>query len=250
MNNNNINYLNTSNISNAKCLGPCYYPGVETLHPITLEKYISKYPLCHITPIKEKDGQIHASRLCINPTEKNAINNNFEINILTPEIVFNEFNFLKIYYDIYSIEDSLNYIDKYTYLPIYTKIRIINLSLICFGKDIDIIDIRFVDFIIEYIKKQKINYIYVHLHKNIGHNDSEDKIEFVNPSKNNLNKNDFCIERMNYLLLTLINTDEITKFLIKFFKLHKYKFEDIENHLENIIENLIDYLQNKINISK
>ena len=71
---------------------------------------------------------------------------------------------------------------------------------------------------------------------------------YIDPKNNNLKVNELCIERTNYLL-EIINSDNITKFLIKYFEKIKYSSDNIENYLNNLINNLIDYLQKKINIS-
>ena len=229
-----------------KCLGQCYYPGSTIIHPITFEKHIVHIePTCAVVPFM-KDNIITYFDKCINPTANK--NENLETNILVPEIIFDELSFLKIYYDIFSMEDALNYIDKNKYNSIFTKIRIMNLTLKCFYEEINIIDQRFVDFIIEYIKKIKIKKIYYYLHTYIGYSDDKKSIMYIDPKNNNLKVNELCIERTNYLL-EIINSDNITKFLIKYFKNIKYSSDNIENYLNNLINNLIDYLQKKINIS-
>ena len=145
---------------NFQCLGPCYYPGTMIVHPTNVELVSnSMEPFCpveeweEVDPVTKKNETV-LTDTCLNPTEKTGTSKELELNILVPYIDFNSEHFLKIYYDIFSFEDSINWIDRNKFVPFGTKTRIINSALKVFGDNIDLFDNRFVDFIIEYIKKK------------------------------------------------------------------------------------------------
>lgn len=236
--------------NNFQCLGPCYYPNTMVVHPTQLE-IVTDYtqPFCPVDEwqhVDKKTGKTTdtLTDICLNPTEKTNISNKeLELNILTPYIDFNLEHFLKIYYNIFSFEDSIEWIDKNKYSSLGTKTRIINASLKTFGEQIDIFDNRFSDFFIEYIKKYEIKNLYNKLNKNIGIS-SDKNILLVNES--NLSISNYCVERTNYIIKTFLEKDDITKFLVRYFKHRKSQWTNINNHLENMSIDFSDYVHNKI----
>jgi len=241
--------------NNFQCLGPCYQPGTMVVHPTQLEMVTDHaQPFCPVdewTYVDQKTGKTTdiITDICFNPTEKaNISNRELELNILTPYIDFNSEQFLKIYYNIFSFEDSMDWIDRHKFVPIGTKIRIINSSLNTFGEKIDLFDNRFVDFFIELIKKKEIKRIYKKINSYIGI-DKNSNVHFVNNENNNLKPDDECVERMNYLIKIFLDKDETTKFLSKYFRFRKTQWTDIRNHLDNMIIDFSEYIQTKINIT-
>jgi hypothetical protein len=241
---------------NFQCLGPCYNPGTMAVHPTHLEIVsLAKYPFCPVdeweyTNPKTKEVTTHMVDTCFNPIDiTETANKELEINILTPYIDFNATHFLKIYYNIFSFEDSIDWIYRNKHVPIKTKLRIINSALNIFGKDIDLFDIRFTDFFIEYIKKKEIINIYNKIHTYISIDEKQNNVQIINPNNNSLNKRENCTERINFIIKTFLDKDDITKFLMRYFKYRKSNWNNFTDHILNMINDFIDYILNKINIT-
>lgn len=239
--------------NNYQCIGPCYHPGTMVVHPTQLE-FVTEGPLpfCPIDEIFYEDPKTgetlkKSTDTCYNPTEKDNIDKSqLELNILTPQIDFNSEQFLKIYYKVFSFDGAIDWIENNQHVPIGTQVRIINCTIDAFGKYIELFDVRFCNFFINYIKLKKIKKIYSQLHKHIGVESSTGDI-FI--SNNNLELHDKSIERINYIIQTFINVEEITKFLQKYFKKNYDKFVSTEDHLDNMTNDLIIYIINKINFT-
>ena len=58
-----------------------------------------------------------------------------------------------------------------------------------------------------------------------------------------------CIERINYIIKTFLDSDSITKFLLRYFKYRKSLWHTFTEHTVVMSKDLIDYIINKINIS-
>jgi len=87
----------------------------------------------------------------------------FDVTVSLPYIEFNEEQFLKIYYDLFTYGDCMIWIEKHKYTPINTRKRIVNCALKVFGNQIEIIDKQFIDFFSEIIHekfKSKLKKIY------------------------------------------------------------------------------------------
>ena len=239
-----------------QCLGPCYHPGTMVVHPTQLE-IVSDYdqPFCPVNEWKQIDPKTgreteNITDGCFNPTEKTNISNKeLQLNILTPHIDFNVEHFLKIYYNIYSFEDSIDWLDRNGHTALGTRIRIMNCSLKAFGESIDLFDNRFADFFIEYVKKNDIRNFYNKISGYVGINSEKNSINLISKDKNKLSNNEFCIERINYIIKTFLEKDDIIKFLVKYFKNRKSQWKDIDNHLKNMSNDLIGYILNKITIT-
>lgn len=231
-----------------QCLGPCYHSKTKVVHPTALEIVTdNENPFCPVDEWiyqDEKTGETKKliTDICFQPTERENISNKeMELNILTPYIDFNSSQFLKIYYNIFTFEDSIDWLCRNQHLPLNTKARIVNSSFVAFGESIEIFDARLTDFIIEFIKKKKIQEIYDKLHLYIGIKD--DEILLI---QNNLPKTTLCVERINFLIKTFITKEEITKFLTKYFIYKKNKWKEIQHHLDFMMSSLNEYFLNKI----
>lgn len=241
-----------------QCLGPCYYPNTVFLHPTNLMHIVN--PTMSVCPVNEwtdidpetKKSTIKHSDKCFNPTHSvSSTVQDLELNLLTPYIGFNSTHFLKIYYNIFSFEDALDWIEKNRQTPIRTQLRIINNVLKSFGKNIDLIDMRFVDFLTDSINKKFIKNIYNKIHKYIGI-DQNNNIVLIDPTLNHLEKEEFNVERINYILKVFVNKDDLHKFIMRYFRDNKDTFENvvkIEDIMNNIISSFIEYTINKINFT-
>lgn len=235
--------------SRKQCLGPCYYPKTHIVHPTLLEIVSNNEPFCPVDPWKytnpdNGEETMYATDICFQPTEKkNVSSKEVELNMLTPFLDFNSGQFLKIYYEIFSFEDGIDWIERNKFEPISTRARIVNSALIAYGENVELFDNRFVEFIIEFIKKRKMSHIYNKIHNYVGI--SENNVMLI---KNNIDKKEKCIERINYVVQVFITKEEITKFLIKYFAYKKDKWRDIKNHMDSITMNLTEYILNKITL--
>lgn len=239
--------------NNYQCVGPCYPPGTMVVHPTQLE-FVTEGPLpfCPIDEIfyeDPKSGETikKSTDTCYNPIEKENIDKSqLELNILTPQIDFNSEQFLKIYYKVFSFDGAVDWVDNNQHVPIGTKVRIINCAIEAFGKNIELFDLRFCNFFINYVKLKKIKMLYSQIHENINVDHTTGDI-FIAPNK--LGIHDKSIERTNYIIQTFINKEEITKFLQKFFKKNSNNLGQAEDHLNKMANDLIIYIINKINVT-
>ncbi|AYV83579.1 MAG: hypothetical protein Hyperionvirus8_63 [Hyperionvirus sp.] len=240
--------------NNFQCLGPCYQPNTSIVHPLTLEYVTDKTnPFC---PVKEwefidkETGQstMRTTDLCYHPTEsKDLSGKEFELNILTPNIDFNDEQFLKIFYNIHSFEDAVNWIDGKKYTSILTRGRIMDCAWNAYGKDVNIIDHRVVEFYIELIKKKWMKELYKELNKYVRIEGGQ--VLLGDPNDNSLTAKDEVVVRTNFLIERFVNHDEIYKFLIKYLKHRKNEWETIVNHSNSIKMDLIKYIENKIKMT-
>lgn len=240
--------------NNFQCIGPCYQPNTWIVHPLTLE-YITDNinPFC---PVKQWDYIDETGKkiprvtdVCYHPTEsKDLSGKEFEMNILTPNIDFNYEQFLKIFYNIHSFEDAIDWIDsKKNNSSLLTRMRIMDCAWHAYGRNVNIIDHRVVEFYIELAKKKWISDIYKKINKYIHIRDS--KIMFGNPNDNDLSPNDEIVARTNFLVDRFINNDEMYKFLIRYLKHRKDDWDSIVSHSLHIKDDLIKYIENKINLT-
>ena len=149
-----------TSIKGRQCIGPCYDKETWIVHPTTLEQHKSiDYPICPInkTVEKTKDGRTKEVYfdVCYMPTESDAYSEKeLEMNILLPHIDFSCDDFLKIYYNIYNLEDLFVWLDDNKSKPLKTRERLVGCSWNNYWKNMDVFDNRFIDFYIEIIKKR------------------------------------------------------------------------------------------------
>jgi len=188
----------------------------------------------------------HETRLvdiCTNPTEnKNVDSKEMELSMLNPYIDFSALRFLSIYYNIFTFEDALQWLDDNSKSPLETKIRIMKNALFAFGTKIELVDTRLSDFFILVVKKKYLNQIYNDVYEYIGI--SKNNVIIINPSNNNINKKDNYVERINFIIKIFVHSDEVHKFLIRYFKQKKDLL--ILNYVDNMISEFIQYIISKI----
>lgn len=231
-----------------QCLGPCYKQGTTIVHPITLEYVTTNdVPFCPVGEWETKDKTLKITDSCYNITATKEISGkDFAINLLVPQIDFNEEQFLRLVYKIYSFEDAVKFVDDNKTKPLQTKLRVIDCAWKAYGKTVTIIDFRLVNFYIDLIKKKWINNIYKKFHKYVHVDSENDTVIFGDPTTNRLEYGDKIVTRTNFLLNRLINTEEIYKFLTKYIK--NISDEQII-HPETLEQNLTAYIENKIKLT-
>lgn len=237
--------------NNLQCLGPCYHPNTLVIHPITLEYITDKENF--FCPVKEwvykdKESGKNISLLtdvCYKPTKlKDDDSRELEMNIILPYIDFNCEQFLKIYYNIFSFEDAVEWISSKKYLPFRTRQRVIDCAWRTYGKSVEYIDNVILDFYINLIKKKMIGSFYDKLHRYVHING--DKIYFGNPATNKLKSGDYSVQRINYIIEKFVNNDELHRFLIKFAINKKKDLDKVESMTEQIEKGYIEYIKNRI----
>jgi hypothetical protein len=238
---------------NLQCLGPCYQPKTKVIHPISLEIVTDNInAFCPVSQWIYEDPDtgrkdVLITDVCYNPTDNKTISKKeLELNMLVPYVDFNIEQFLKIFYSIYSFEDGISWIDKNKFKPLYTRIRILNMCMKVYGGQIDIIDNRFVDFFIDIIKRKYIREIYLHVAKYIEI--KGDEVFLVDPDGENIGNNNVVI-KTNYIIKNFINGDDISKFLTRYLRQRKEKWDQIVDHMQSIIADLTAYIVNKIHIT-
>lgn len=232
-------------INNQQCLGPCYQPNTNVIHPIFLTKIDRRYPdndkpFCPTNFFKKKNEMtgVYEQKnfdICENPTHDKDIITAESFVIINSN--FSKETFLSYYYDINSYEDSLIWIENNNFVHIETKIRIMNASLNLYGDKLDYFDEKFINFYISCIKELYIYLIYSRICNFIGiHNNN---ILIIDDKKNTLNKKDFETERINYIIEKFISFDNTKKFLFKFLSSKPFLFENIDDIiLELCFENI------------
>lgn len=128
-------------INNKQCVGPCYFPNTQFIHPLTLDELVDESnAICPIKPYTKKNKSTGVNEIidvddCKKPTDnKSKIDDLFISSITTPETYFNSEFFIKIFYGIKSLDEMFQYIDN-DLLPFRTKQRIFDISFSLFGNN-------------------------------------------------------------------------------------------------------------------
>jgi hypothetical protein len=239
-------------ISGRQCIGPCYYPNVEYAHPHEENAKINvNEPTCPIIKVYTKDDRksiIYDT--CAKPTHRIYKYNDFKLNSLSKDSKIKTDSFLKGYYDIYSFEDSLNFIHNNN-VPRITKNRILNMSLEVYGKNIVILDKKTIEFIIKYII-DNIHFILKEIKNYIHINEKTQKIYLSIPDNdNNTNTTDTDTDTDTDLKIEYIKTNfliyvKMYKFIMKYIENKKNELNKNRNHLGDIVKLLTIYIKNKI----
>lgn len=242
-----------------QCLGPCYDKYVTSVHPITFDVITSKNPYCPVAGYQsfypsENKFKITYQDKC-NDDNNTTMSTNDEIyNNLLPYMDFNIKDFLSMFYEINTFEDGINWISNNSELNIKTKNRIFECILNVFGKNIDIVDNRIVDIVID-IVKSNINNNMTHFYKSIKKyiyidvkkNTVEIKKNIVDDTNKETEKDN--IIKTNFVIKTFINQDIMQKFLFKYFKIKKNEWDDIYEHIDDINNEFEHYIINLIKVS-
>jgi len=247
---NNSKYPTSKN--NHQCLGPCYEPNEWSIHPIKLSHIRdTKNPYCHINDIVTKDhitGKTETQIIddCMKATSKKERDEyDSSLDTIVPYLAFDSGQFLKIYYNLYSMNDILDWFDENKYVPYYTKRRIIDCGWksYIFTED-DILDERISNLYIEFIKKKGMTELYKKIYNYISIKDK--KIYLL---KNNDNIQDKSVEKMNYIIDKFINIQQIQKYINSYIKIYEKEIKDgviIDSHTDNIIKGFNVYIEHKI----
>lgn len=233
-------------IDGNQCISPCFPVGFLSSHPITLSAITNKeYPYCHIQPIIV-DAKLNKKveyNICAKPSSNEEIKN-YNTKLIIPISDMDSGIFLRSFYNIHTFEDGINWIINNDNKPIMTRLRIFD-NIFVYGKDIDIIDIRIITFIIEVIKKLWIKDIYKELYKYISINKKNEI--FIEKNDDDINEN--INNKINFIIKKFVNNDEVYKFMSRYIKARYENWNKISSHIINIKNDYIDYIENKIKLT-
>ncbi len=238
-----------------QCIGPCYYSNTKILHPLTLEEITNvSHNFCpvdtYVYTTNEGKNIVEQIDRCFIPTAKETIVDDFIIdNILTPQFNFSSLYFVKIYYRINNIDELLTWLQENRNDPYKTKERVFNNSMVAYGKDLNIIDHRLVNFIND-LMMYHLAKIYRYIKKYFII--ENEMIKIINPDKlitDNKNISNESIKNIRiYIKDKLLGTDNIHQFMSKFIRYYK---EDLSNRQIStmLVDNFIDYIKKKLKLS-
>jgi hypothetical protein len=244
-------------VNGIQCIGPCYVAGSTMIHPITLEEIILPYDnFCPvdtniITDKKTGEKIIDTFDFCNTPTvtqkNKKILDKELRIKILAPTFTFNSTYFLKIYYNIGSLEEGIEWLEHNSADPYKTKERVFNQIMLLYSDNMTIADHRIINFIrdimlhnISIISKELSQYIDIR----------EDKIVLTRPDTRQIIENGDSKQNLirSYIKTKFLGDSEISKFFSKFIR---YGSEYLKKaQLSNIlVESMIDYIVKRIESS-
>lgn len=240
---NNGNY--PKSINGIQCVGPCYYPNTRFLHPISLEVEKEKESVCptpvYIDPITKEEK---SNDICSNPTANKDNKDKVEMMTITPNLSYNEGQFLKIYYNIFNLEDAIDHINT-NFMPNATKERIFNLSMKLYGKHLTVVEHRIFNIIKEYIQR-KVPMFYKKIGKYIKIN--KDSVDIHTPTTMDVHNEDEDTRntKSKYIIKMFFSDSDIYKFINKYLKSNRANWENISNHLINMRISMAIYMENII----
>lgn len=230
-------------LNNKQCIGPCYAPGTFILHPITLNSITDKEkPFCPTFNWYDETSNVYKDiDNCLIPSSKDEINQyQTDLSFTVPTFYFNCEFFLKSYYDIYSFENVIEWINSKSQ-PLYSQLRVLNCAWKIFGSKIDIIDDIIVEFYINVVKKEWIKNLYPKIANYITvENDN------IYIKKNNLEPSYKQIERINYIFKKIINKQMMFKILQNFIETNKSNWTEINSFNKEIEVDITNYIINKL----
>ena len=239
-----------------QCVGPCYYSKTKIIHPLTLEELAGiPHNFCPVNTFvyTSKTGQNMFSNFdrCFVPTANdNDIQNDelFRESVMAPQFIFSSEFFVKIYYKINSIDELLKWLNDNKDDPYRTKERVFNNSMVAYGKDLNIADLRLVNFINE-VMIANLAKIYRHLKKYLII--EKDTVRLINPKERNGDDTELLevvqVYR-NYIKDKFLGTDNVHQFMSKF--LRYYKDELSNRYISDVLVNhFIDYITKRIQLT-
>lgn len=225
-----------------QCLTPCFLPGTDVLHPITLHHVTDrKSSFCAVAPWRDEYQNFMITDTCTKPTsisKSKTETDELRVNIGIPGINFNYIEFLKNYYHIYSFEHAILWYNEHLSVPYDTIKRIINASIAVFGleyidKEIDDI---IADFFYYIIKNYWINYYFRHLDPLLDIN-TDGKVFYkkeLTTDSSAHHDSEYDKKKKTEYILSHATTNFLKKTFKQYIIDHKDKWNDIYNHMNAI----------------
>lgn len=243
-----------------QCIGPCYHKNTQIIHPISLDEYThTRNSFCpvhtfvHIDPVTKIQELLNIDK-CDNPTvDEQQLDENLQQHSVLPQLNFSSDYFVKIYYNLMSLEDLLKWLDQHKLDPFKTKERVFNTGMETYGNELNILDNRIIFFVNEimltYLPKiyRKIkNYIAIEnnvvtiVNNNNQDDNSENEIEEID------SKNIKIV--IAYIKEKFLGSDHIYQFMTKILRYYK---EDMTNRYisEILVNHMIEYIIKRIKIT-
>jgi len=243
MDTSNVNKKYPKSKHGQSCVGPCYYPGTYSVHPLYLKQIKANTAYCPTVTYTDSDDKspkiLDECNVPTHTENQQPVN----MNSLSPIIEFNNDLFLRVYYDIYSLEDAVKWISDNNYMPISNLNRILNLALKVHGKNIEIVDNRIIDYVhkifkhnIETIVDKALKYVEV----------TNKEVKLV---KSPSNPNEDTDKKIKYIETVFLNSDILYKFIIRYVNARKTEWDNIDNHVSRMINDFADYIEKKIKVT-
>lgn len=240
-------------VHNKQCIGPCYYSGSKIIHPISLrEIYNIPHNFCPVDAFIYNDPKTGKDEImqydtCYIPTAKETQLDEILINnIISPKINFSAEYFVKIYYNINSLEDMIRWLDENKDKSYSTKIRIFNNSMIVYGNHLNIVDHRIANFVNE-IMLHSLPKLYRYL-KNYFKIKNNNVI-IVPFSESDVIHNTKHIKYIRQFIKDkFLGIDNMHQFMSKFIRYYKNQITDTQIS-DNLVNHMIDYIKKRINLT-
>jgi hypothetical protein len=248
-------------VSGKQCIGPCYYADSTITHPITLEQIKSSANFCPVHRYTyTQNNKTHVSIIdsCLFPTTNEADQSElFEANLIMPQIQFDSKYFIKIYYDLNSLDDAINWIDTNSNAPFKTKQRVFDHAMVVYGNQLTIIDHRLINFV-NALMIRKMPKLYRHIRQYVEINEktiqlvSEKTYNDENPENEQSTLSDQDKKKIHltteYIKEMFLGMDNIQQFLSKFLRYYKEQLQE-PNLSEVFVDLMIEYIIKKINMT-
>lgn len=233
-----------TSINNRQCLGPCYEANTFIIHPLTqMPITVKNAPFCPVEPYETinpvtKQRESNYTDECSMPTIKKDVAEEITQSILLPTTEFDCSKFLRLYYDIYTFEDTLLWLEDNKHAQFDTKMRILNCAFKSFGPDIEIMDNTLIELFTTALKTEWMRYIYNEIISKYIHIEN-DQFIIKKTDRDRNNK----IEKINYFTTNYINNNNIYKLLQNYLKDNKKKWHDINSHNRSIRDYSISFFK-------
>ena len=167
--------------------------------------------------------------------------------LLAPTFKFSTTYFLKIYYDIGSLEEGIEWLDNNVMIPFRTRERVFNQMMTLYGDNMSIADHRIISFVRE-LMVRNITSISQKVSQYIDIRD--DKIVLTSPDPNrDIGQDKSKVNLINsYIKTKFLGDSEIGRFVSKFVR---YGSEQIKkpNLSQALVERMIEYIIKRIEAS-
>jgi len=235
-------------INGRQCITNCYKPKSVILHPTTLNFINDDQPFCAVDEyiIYDKHNNKNISKFHDICNKETTDVQEDIMSLVNPSLNFNSTLFLYTFYNINSFESGLDWITTYTHQNIRTKQRILELILNAYGESITIVDTRFIDVLFEIIKTFYIDEYIDRLIKYIYIND-KNEIYIKETAQTNDEKTK--VLKMDYIYNYLLNTNNLTTFCVKYFRVKNKNWSSIIYYVNTLISDFLNYLIQKINLT-
>lgn len=245
--------------NNYQCIGPCYPPDSFIIHPVTLNDDVRSYSMCPIHPTVVTDStgtRVELYDFCSVPTAKAPTIGTSQQAAL-PTFKFDPVFFLKLYYNIGSLEEGFEWIDANADLPYKTKERVFNQIVVLYGNNLSLADHRLINHV-HNIMTHNIALIFRAIVKYVRIDDSDKTNISLRPPLSSDSSVDISaidkttISLVNaYIKSKLIGVSEINSFLNKFFRygVSNISVEQRDSFTKVVVDSMIDYIIQRIEVS-